>query len=255
MIRQLSELTDAEVIAAYQVEDRSKAHLRSNFVSSIDGAVEIDGQSKSLSSKADQEIFGKLRMLSDVVLVGAGTVRAEGYNPLKVGAARREWRQAHGLPENPTLAIVSARLDLNPVNPVFANAPVRPLVITHDAAPPDRRVALGEVADVLTCGEAEVDLAVAIAALAERGLPQILSEGGPHLLGALTEADLVDEMDLSLAPLLAGPGAGRITAGLPSTIARRFELRTALLADDGYLFLRYLRAATDGVALHSARVA
>jgi len=242
VIRQLSDLTDTEVLEAYQVEDRLTPHVRSNFVASVDGAVEIDGLSKSLSSKEDQELFGKLRMLADAILVGAGTVRIEGYNPLRLGAARREWRQAHGMPENPTLAIVSSRLDLNPVNPVFAEAPVRPLVITHDAAPPDRREALSEVADILSCGAAEVDLSLAIAALAERGMPQILSEGGPHLLGALTESDLVDEMCLSLAPLLAGPGAGRITAGLPSTIARRLELRSVLLADDGYLFMRYLRA-------------
>jgi riboflavin biosynthesis pyrimidine reductase len=242
VIRQLSDLTDAEVVEAYQVEDRAKPHVRSNFVSSVDGAVEIDGQSKSLSDKADQEIFGKLRMLADAVLVGAGTVRAEGYNPLRLGAERRKWRLAQGLAENPTLTIVSSRLELNPVNPVFAQAPVRPLVITHAAAPPDRREALGEVADVLICGEAEVDLGMAVATLAERGLPQILSEGGPHLLGSLTEADLVDEMCLSLAPLLTGPGAGRITAGLPSTIARRLTLKSVLLADDGYLFMRYLRA-------------
>ena len=95
---------------------------------------------------------------------------------------------------------------------------------------------------VLVCGEAEVDLGAAVAALAERGLPQILSEGGPHLLGSLTEADLVDEMCLSLAPLLAGPGAGRITAGPDSPAARRLSLKSVLAADDGYLFMRYLRA-------------
>jgi riboflavin biosynthesis pyrimidine reductase len=242
LIRQLADLTEDEVIAEYQVDDRSVSHLRSNFVCSIDGAVEIDGQSKSLSNTADQELFGKLRMLSDVILVGAGTVRAEGYNPLRLSAKRREWRQANGLPENPTLAIVSSRLDLNPINPVFAQAPIRPVVITHAAAPPDRHEALAEVADVLVCGETSVDCATAVDALAERGLPQILSEGGPHLLGALTEADLVDEMCLSLAPLLAGPGAGRITAGPVSTIARRLKLKSVLGSDDGYLFMRYLRA-------------
>ncbi|MEV8375828.1 pyrimidine reductase family protein [Kribbella sp. NPDC056861] len=243
MIRQLSDLTDDEVIATYQVDDRSKPHLRSNFVSTVDGAVEIDGQSKSLSTKADQEVFGKLRMLSDVVLVGAGTVRAEGYKPLRLGAERRKWRQAHGLPENPTLAVVSARLDLDPVDPVLAEAPIRPIVLTHAAAAPDRREALSEVADVLDCGESEVDLAAVIATLAERGLPQILCEGGPHLLGALTAADLVDEMCFSLVPLLAGPGSGRITAGPDSTAARKLVLRSALLADDGTLLMRYLRAA------------
>jgi riboflavin biosynthesis pyrimidine reductase len=243
VIRQLSDLTDDDVIATYQVDDRSKPHLRSNFVSSVDGAVAIEGQSKSLSTKADQEVFGKLRMLSDVVLVGAGTVRAEGYNPLKLGAERRKWRQAHDLPENPTLAVVSARLDLDPVNPVFAESPIRPIILTHAAAPPDRREALSEVADVLVCGESEVDLPTVIATLAERGLPQILSEGGPRLLGALTAADLVDEMCFSLVPLLAGPGSGRITAGPDSTVARKLVLRSALLADDGTLLMRYLRAA------------
>jgi len=241
VIRQLSDLSDADVVAIYQVSDRSVPHVRSNFVSSVDGAVEVDGQSKALSDKHDQELFGKLRMLSDVVLVGAGTVRVEGYNGLRLKAQRREWRVANGLPENPTLAIVSSRLDLDPVNMVFADAAVRPLLITHAASPPDRRSALAEVADILVCGDAEVDLAAAVTALAERGLPQILCEGGPHLLGSLTDADLVDEMCLSLNPLLAGPGAGRITAGPSSTIARRLTLHSALAADDGFLFLRYLR--------------
>jgi riboflavin biosynthesis pyrimidine reductase len=241
-MRRLEEVSAEEVIEAYQVEDRSVPHLRSNFVSSIDGAVEIDGQSKSLSDAADSELFGKLRMLSDVVLVGAGTIRIEGYNPLRLGAERRKWRQANGLPENPTLAIVSSRLDLDPINQVF-HSPVRPLVITHAASPPDRRAALAEVADVLVCGAAEVDLAAVVGMLAERGLPQILCEGGPHLLGALTEADLVDEMCLSIAPLLTGPGAGRITAGAFETVTRRLTLTSVLSADDGYLFLRYLRAS------------
>jgi riboflavin biosynthesis pyrimidine reductase len=241
-MRRLADLSADAVIQAYQVEDRSVPHLRSNFVSSIDGAVEIDGQSKSLSGDADSELFAKLRMLSDVVLVGAGTIRVEGYNPLRLGAERRKWRQANGLPENPTLAIVSSRLDLDPINRVF-HSPVKPLVITHAASPPDRRHALAEVADVLVCGEAEVDLAALVAMVAERGLPQILCEGGPHLLGALTEADLVDEMCLSLAPLLAGPGAGRITAGPVGTVTRGFKLTSVLSADDGYLFLRYLRSS------------
>ncbi|TDU91846.1 riboflavin-specific deaminase-like protein [Kribbella voronezhensis] len=236
-------ISDAEIIQAYQVEDRSVPHLRCNFVTSLDGAVEIDGQSKSLTNPEDSELFGKLRMLSDVVLAGAGTVRIEGYNGLRLGSDRRAWRKANGLAENPTLAIVSSRLDLDPINKVFADAPVRPLVITHAAAPPERVEALGEVAEVLVCGEAEVDLQAVVSTLAERGLPQILCEGGPHLLGALTEADLVDEMDLSLSPLLVGPGAGRITAGAVDTVARRFVLRSVLGADDGSLFLRYLRAS------------
>ncbi|GAA0619601.1 pyrimidine reductase family protein [Kribbella sandramycini] len=239
-MRRLDELSDDELLEVYRIADRTTPHLRANFVSSLDGAVEIDGQSKALSSESDSRVFSMIRRLADVVLVGAGTIRDEGYTPLKLSAAGRSWRSAAGLPENPTLAVVSARLDLSPVNPIFRSA-VRPLVITHEASPPDRREALGEVADVLVLGAAEVDLPAVVIALADRGLPQILCEGGPHLLGAMTTADLVDELDLALAPLLAGPGSGRITAGPPTPLTRQLRLATALVAPDDYLFFRYVR--------------
>ncbi|MEV6281368.1 pyrimidine reductase family protein [Kribbella sp. NPDC051770] len=242
-MRKLSELTEAEVLAAYQVEDRSVPHLRSNFVTTLDGAVEIDGKSKALSGASDQEVFGKLRMLSDVILVGAGTVRDEHYNALRLGAERRAWRLEHGLAENPTLALVSSRLDLDPKARYLADAPVRPIIFTNPASPAEAREALAEVADVVVCGHAGVDLHEVVATLVERGLPQILTEGGPHLQGALTEADLIDEMCLSLAPMLAGPGSGRITAGPAATSTRSYVLHSALAGDDGYLFFRYLREA------------
>jgi riboflavin biosynthesis pyrimidine reductase len=138
--------------------------------------------------------------------------------------------------------VVSSRLELSPVNPVFQSA-VRPIVVTHSASPPERREALSEVADVLVLGGAEVDLTAVVKELGERGLPQILCEGGPHLLGSLTEVDLVDELCLSLAPLLAGPGSGRMTAGPETTLTRRMRLESLLTAEDGYVFLRYLREA------------
>ncbi|GAA1586617.1 pyrimidine reductase family protein [Kribbella hippodromi] len=241
-MRRLEDLSDDELIAAYQVGDRSVPHLRANFVSSLDGAVEIDGKSKALTSESDSRVFSVIRRLADVVLVGAGTIRDEGYNPLKLGKSARAWRTGAGLAENPTLAIVSSRLELSPVNPIFQSA-VRPIVVTHAASPPDRREALAEVAEVLVLGEAEVDLRAAVDEFAARGMTQVLSEGGPHLLGALTDADLVQELCLALAPLLAGPGAGRITAGLPTTLTRRMRLESALAAGDDYLFFRYLREA------------
>ena len=241
-MRGLEELSDEELIGFYEVEDRSTPHLRANFVSSLDGAVEIDGKSKALSSDSDSRVFSMVRRLADVVLVGAGTIRDEGYNPLRLSKAAREWRTAAGLAENPTLAIVSSRLELSPVNPVFKSA-VRPIVVTHEASPADRREALAEVADVIVLGAGEVDLQAVVDEFAARGMPQILCEGGPHLLGALTEADLVDELCLALAPLLTGPGAGRITAGLPTTLTRKMKLRTTLQADDDYLFFRYTREA------------
>ncbi|TDD15834.1 pyrimidine reductase family protein [Kribbella turkmenica] len=240
-MRRLEDLTDADLAAAYEQADRSAPHLRANFVSSLDGAVEIDGRSKALSSDSDSRLFSRIRMLSDAVMVGAGTIRDEGYNPLRLSAASREWRRASGLPENPTLVVVSSRLELSPVNPIFQSA-VRPIVVTHSASPPHRRAALAEVAEVLVQGRSEIDLKALVRELGERGMPQILCEGGPHLLGSLTAVDLVDELCLTLAPVLAGPGSARITAG-PETVTRRMTLTSVLTADDGYVFLRYVREA------------
>ncbi|MFF0344025.1 pyrimidine reductase family protein [Kribbella sp. NPDC004875] len=236
-----AELTEDELIAAYTVADRSVTRLRVNFVTSLDGAVTLEGLSGGLSSKDDQFMLGRLRMLADVVLVGAGTLRAEGYGGLRLGAKRRAWRTDHELPENPTLAVVSARLELAADSPVFTEAPTRPIVITCAASPEGQREALAKVADVLVCGDDAVDLTAAVDALRERGLTQILCEGGPHLLGSLTDADLVDELCLTVSPLLAGPGARRITDGLAATDARPLSLLHVLSTEDGFLFLRHGR--------------
>jgi riboflavin biosynthesis pyrimidine reductase len=234
-------LDDAALAAAYQLEDRSVARLRVNFVTSLDGAVELEGYSAGLSGAADRRLFGLLRMACDGLLVGAGTLRHEGYGAVRLDDRRRAWRRSHGLAEYPTLIVVSDRLALNPTQAAFADAPVRPIVLTHAAAPADRRDALASAADVLTVGERAVDLPAARALLRERGLGQLLCEGGPHLFGSLTAADLVDELCLTVSPLLAGPGAGRITAG-PAGPVRRMALRHVLTAGD-LLLLRYARAA------------
>jgi riboflavin biosynthesis pyrimidine reductase len=234
-------LFDADALwALYAPPDRESSRVRVNFVSSVDGAVTVDGYSEGLSGVADKQVFGVLRGHCDVLLVGAGTLRHEDYGPVRLSADRRERRRAVGLPEVPVLAVVSGELDLAPDHPALADAPVRPLVITHAGSPVDRREALATVADVLVCGESEVDLAAALDELASRGLRQVLCEGGPYLLGALQRADLVDEVCLTLAPLVVGPGPGRITSGEAADV-RRLTLAHVLEAD-GNLFLRYVRA-------------
>jgi len=226
--------------ALYDVPDRGTSWLRVNFVASLDGAVDVAGYSAGLSDPADRHLFGLLRMMADAVLVGAGTLRVEDYGPVRMGEQHRRWRLARGLPAHPTLVVVSRSLDLDPRRPSFADAPVRPVVLTCTAAPADRREALAATTDVVTAGDEATDLALALRLLRERGLRHILCEGGPHLLGELTAADLVDEVCLTVAPLLAGPGAGRITAGPPSPL-RRMVLDRVLTAGDT-LFLRYRRA-------------
>ncbi|MEV0645923.1 pyrimidine reductase family protein [Phytomonospora sp. NPDC050363] len=238
------ELSDEELIAHYEQPDRNLPHLRVNFVTSADGAVTVEGESAGLSSGADKRVFKILRMLCDVLVVGAGTVRAEGYEDLRLDEKRVAWRRDHDLAEQPVMAVVSAALDLDPASPLFTRAPVRPLVFTSANAPSERRGALSEVAEIVDCGESTVDFATMRRELSERGLNQMLCEGGPHILGELTAADSLDELCLTLAPLLAGAGAGRITAG-PASPVRSLRLAHAFHAD-GNLILRYVRAVTAG---------
>ena len=111
-------------------------------------------------------------------------------------------------------------------------------MITCAAAPAAQRVALAEVADVLVCGDESVDLGDALGALADRGLSQVLCEGGPHLFGSLLEAELVDEVCVTVAPRFVGGAAGRIAQGAAEA-DRRFRLAGSFSDADGYVFLRY----------------
>ncbi len=229
-----------ELIKKYWIDDRTGPLVRMNFVSSLDGAGTHDGRSSALGNDDDKFVFDTLRLLTDVILVGAGTVRAEGYGGIRLSAADAEWRLKQGMPAQPPVAVVSGRLDLDPGHALFTDAATRPIVLTHAAAPAERLSALAEVADVLICGENEIDPVAMVLALAVRGLPQILCEGGPQLFGALIEADCVDELCLSLSPVLEGGEAGRISSGT-AQISRPMTLLHALPVAD-MLFLRYARA-------------
>lgn len=208
-------------------------------MSSLDGAVTIDSRTAELSDPADKRVFDILRMLSDVLLVGAGTFRDEGYRELRLHQDATAWRVAHGLSQNPTLVVVSSRLDLDPEHPAFTNAPIRPLIVTHEGSPSAQQRRLARNADVLICGGRAVDLHAAITMLESRGLRQILCEGGPHLFASILAANIVDELCLTFSPLLTGPGAGRIVAGVSSRI-RRMTLAHVLMEDDT-IITRYVR--------------
>src|SRR5690606_35016115 len=147
----------------------------------------------------------------DVVLVGAGTVRAEGYGAMRVSDASVRWRVAHGLSEHPVFAIVSGHLDLDADSDVFARAPVPPIVFTSDHAAGVRE--LDGIAEVVRAGGTRVDIPAVLAALRDRGLTQVLCEGGPTLLGALIEADAIDELHLTVSPTLESGDSRRIATG------------------------------------------
>jgi riboflavin biosynthesis pyrimidine reductase len=223
------EMTDEDLVAAYAVP--AGPHLRVNFVSSADGAVTLNGVSGALGGPGDRRIFQLLRDLADVILVAAGTVRNEGYGYPKFGTDRRERRLAAGRREWPTFAIVSRRLDLDLSSSLFTDAPARTVVVTGPDSPADRRAELERCAEVMVVD----DLTGAVAELHRRG--PILCEGGPSLFATLVADGLADELCLTLSPLLAGPGPGRIVAGAAHPPAR-LALR-GLLEEDGALFTRY----------------
>jgi riboflavin biosynthesis pyrimidine reductase len=233
-------LGDAALTDLYAPPDRSRPSLRVNFVTSLDGAVALKGYSEGLSSPADKRVFDLLRMVCDALIVAAGTLRHEGYGAIVLDERARAWRREHGIAEHMPLVAVSRSLNLGPALAALTEAPTRPYVITCAASPPSVRAALAEVAEVIVCGDTEVDLVAARAELHERGLAQLLCEGGPQLLGGLTAAGLVDDFCLTLSPLLTGAGAGRITAGPPSPQPHRLGLRH-VLGEDDMLLLRYAR--------------
>lgn len=202
-----------------------------NMVASVDGASSgPDGKSRSLSGPADRRLFHALRSVADVVLAGAGTIRAENY-----GAPR-------GPGPGPRLAVASASLALDPGARFFQEPKLPPIVLTTDEAVHDGRAdALTSVAEVRAVGDRLVDWEQALSLLRDEFATEILMvEGGALLNGQLIAADLVDELRLTVSPIVVGGNSRRIVADganispLPLTL-------DDVLEENGFLFLRYLR--------------
>ncbi|MBQ0852721.1 pyrimidine reductase family protein [Streptomyces sp. BH-SS-21] len=220
----------------------SEPWLRANMVSTLDGAAQHDGRSQPISSAADMRIFGTLRALADVVLVGAETVRQEGYRPARAREDFAARRAAAGQGPAPAIAVVSASLDLDFSLPLFTSPLLPTLVLTGAAAAPDRIAAAEKAgARVVIAGDGTgVDPARAVRALADLGLRRLLTEGGPRLLGQLVAAGVLDELCLTVSPMLTAGDAQRIAGGPSVAVPSRFEL-TSLLEEAGFLFSRYRR--------------
>ena len=233
-------LDDEQLLGLYTPASGDSPFVRFNFVTTLDGAATHGGVSGALGTPADKRLFALLRRLADVILVGAGTVRAEGYAGPLLDDAGQAWRRERGLDAHPAVALVSGRLDLDPSSGLFEGAPVRPLLLTTDGAAEARGALFAEVADVVPCGTEHASPAAAVAELGRRGHRLVHSEGGPTLFGSFQDADLVDSLCLSTSPLLAGGGGRRIVGGPGDGVLRRVRLRH-LLEEDGALFAEYRR--------------
>jgi riboflavin biosynthesis pyrimidine reductase len=219
--------------------------LRANFIASLDGGATVGGTSSRLGGPGDRALFTLLRELADVILVGAGTVRVEGYAGARPTVDQRQSRQARGQSEVPRLAIVtkSGRLDRD--MPVFTRTEVPPLVLTCAAATDHTRRQLAGLADVVNCSDGDptqVDEAAVLEALADRGLRRILTEGGPMLFGSIVERGLLDELCLTIAPSLVGGESLRIATG-PGQVLTGMRCAHILTDEAGYLYTRYVKNA------------
>jgi len=187
-----------------------------NMIASLDGRVTLDGRTAALANRADYEMFHALRGAADAVLVGAGTVRAEGYGPMEQLAV-----------------VVSASLDLPPDLGLLRAEGNRVVIVT----PSDRELepCAAQVDYVRT---ADIDEALA-RLRAEHDVLAVVCEGGPHLNAALLPAGLVDELHLVLSPMLVG-GQDPLTLLESSPVDPPLRAEPLwLLESGGYLFARY----------------
>ncbi|MEO8556117.1 MAG: pyrimidine reductase family protein, partial [Actinomycetota bacterium] len=214
---------DSEALAlayAYPEPTGSQPFVRANFISSMDGAAAGgDGRSGSINTGSDRDVFALLRALSDVILVGAGTARIEGYRRATV---RAPWQgQRTGRPAHPTMAVVSRSADIPPrLSQARENSGDVLLFTCTRAGHEAIDLARGTLGaqNVIVEGDDSVDLPAALGALAQLGLLRVLCEGGPHLMGDLTAAGRLDELCLTLSPTLVVGDHPRITAGPPATL-------------------------------------
>lgn len=215
----------------------SRRWVRGCMVMTADGShTGPDGLSGSISSSTDRRVMNQIRRFADAYLVGGRTVREEGYGPVRADphAARR--RAGAGQAPAPTLAIVSGSCRFDWEQTSFQDSDNRPIILTVSSSDPQDRAAAARRCDVVVVGEQRVQASEALAALADRGLTRVTCEGGDTLLSDVIRAGVLDELDVTIAPLLTA-------SSRPAREGRsvRHEMRLAhLMADDGFLFARYL---------------
>jgi riboflavin-specific deaminase-like protein len=207
------------------------------MISTLDGAIAVQGRSGMLGGPADRRIFQTLRSLADVILVGAGTVRAEGYGPVQLDQELSQKRKERGQSVAPPVAVVTRSANLDWTLPFFTEAATPPIVLTTDDQARQSRVRLKDVAQFFGAGDDGVDVRLALRSLHAQGYRSVLLEGGPGLNAEVVQAGLLDELCLTIAPRLVGGTGPRLLAGpeLPNPL--NLDV-VHLLEEDGFFFYR-----------------
>ena len=240
----------SDPLAPYLEVDRSSPRhecwVTGHMVAGLDGTAAIGGRVGALSTRPDQELFRRMRQIADIVLVGAETVRREGYGAIRLSGEAQARRRELGKPATPPVAVVSRSLELDRTASVFADAPehAQTVVVTCAGADRGRRAKVEEFATVIVAGDDRVDPIEAMRALSARGYDVVLCEGGPTWLGELVAADRLDELLLSISPMMGGDPLPVAVTPEGAGIAR-FELK-GIMAEENTLFLRYEAEVGEG---------
>ncbi len=212
----------------------SPPYLVCNFVSTLDGRATVGGSTEKLGFQTDGRVLMRLRTFADAVIIGAGTMRVERYDRMLPVPKLREYRAQIGLPEDPLTVIVTETMDLPWDAGLFTDGHGDVLLATPStASPPSTRTPV----EVLRYPD-RVDFQALLSDLTrERGVRSAVCEGGPTVLGGLVEAGLVDDLFLTINPVLAGDKERALmNGGLRSPVPA--ELAWAMEAE-GELFTRW----------------
>jgi len=233
----LVDLADPTDIASFYLADvrpgnADRPWITLGMIASVDGSGVVDGGSTALGGSPDRAAFRALRTVADAILVGASTVRAEGYRAVSLPGEAVRWRRDRAMDDNPRVVIVSNSLDFDLSESLAAT---RPLVLTSAVAPERRRNEVEEFGEVVVAGTDRVDMDMAVSELASRGIATVALEGGPRLNAQMVH--LIDEVCVTISPALVGGEGSRIVVG---ELARRAVTLDRVIHSDGFLLLRYL---------------
>jgi riboflavin biosynthesis pyrimidine reductase len=235
-----------DLVEAYALPDGiagDRLFVRCNMISTLDGAISLHGRSGILGGPSDRRLFQVLRSLADVVLVGAGTVRAEGYGPVLLDEELRRQRRERGQSTVPPIAVVTRSAHLDWSSPFFTAAEARPIVFTASDLSEGARQRGGKVADFVVAGDVGVDPRLVLDHLHGAGYRSVLLEGGPHLNAEVVLYGLLDELCLTVSPRLAAGTGPRVLAG--EELSQPLDLDLVhLLEEDGFFFYRLAVSAS-----------